>query len=64
MDIDQRLGHREAPVTPLHVACARGQVNVVQFLLDRGVKVAHSQEDGITPLLQSVHKQSPVACEF
>ena len=59
MNINQALGHREAPVTPLHVACARGQVEVVSFLLDRGVQVSHSDDDGITPLLQATHKAKP-----
>lgn len=59
IDIDQKLGHREALVTPLHVACARGQVDVVKFLLDRGVCVSHSDDDGITPLLQATHKAKP-----
>ena len=59
VDINQKLEHREAPVTPLHVACARGQVAVVRFLLDRGVCVSHSEDDGITPLLQATHKAKP-----
>jgi hypothetical protein len=59
VDIDQTLGHREIPVTPLHVACSRGQVEVVRFLLDRGVCVSHSEADGITPLLQAAHKAKP-----
>ena len=59
IDIDQKLGHREIPATPLHVACARGQVDVVRFLLDRGVCVSHSEDDGITPLLQAAHKAKP-----
>ncbi len=59
IDIDQTLGHREVPVTPLHVACSRGQVDVARFLLDRGVRVAHSEADGITPLLRAAHKAKP-----
>jgi len=42
--------------TPLHVACAFGQVNAARMLLDNGAEIDREKEDGATPLWTACHE--------
>jgi len=42
-------GHDEYGYTPLHLACDRGNLEVVQLLVDRGVDTSTKDSDDLTP---------------
>ena len=45
------MGISHERVTPLMVACENGRLDVVQYLIDRGVDPSASTPTGLTPLI-------------
>lgn len=38
------------PVTPLHIACKKNRIKVVELLLKHGASISATTESGLTPL--------------
>eukprot|EP00163_Fabomonas_tropica_P014613 TRINITY_DN2658_c0_g1_i1.p1 TRINITY_DN2658_c0_g1~~TRINITY_DN2658_c0_g1_i1.p1 ORF type:complete len:1305 (-),score=340.71 TRINITY_DN2658_c0_g1_i1:266-4180(-) len=49
-DTEEMIEARKGQISPLHVACVRGQVQVVQLLLEKGDDVNYAESHGLTAL--------------